>query len=100
MKVVCIDALEPASSASGASPGPFGTYERQRFGLEPLPTEDGGGTLAEQRVLPEGARPTNVKQRYIQPEDVGATLLASAGLPYAEYRSGVPLWPLIQHKPF
>jgi hypothetical protein len=43
-------------------------------------------------VMAEGAKPTNEMQRYILPEDVGATLLASAGLGYAEYRNGRVLW--------
>lgn len=53
-----------------------------------------------QEPLGDAARPNADKQRYIVPEDVGATLLASAGLDYAEYRFGKPLWPILTTKPF
>jgi hypothetical protein len=64
-------------------------------GMQPVPFD-----FAEQRILRDNARPANDKQRYILPEDIGATLLASAGLPYHEYRIGRPLWGAITHKPF
>jgi hypothetical protein len=53
-----------------------------------------------QQVLSETTTASNPMQRYIQPEDVGATLLASAGLPYSEYRIGRPLWGAITQAPF
>jgi len=56
--------------------------------------------LDDQVLLGEGATPANERQRYILPEDVGATLLASAGLDYSEYRFGTPLWGAITEPPF
>jgi uncharacterized protein (DUF1501 family) len=53
-----------------------------------------------QQLLPEGAAAQNVKQRYLLPDDVGATLLASARLDYSEYRDAHPLWGAITASPF
>jgi hypothetical protein len=64
-------------------------------GMQPRPYDFGAGAL-----LPEDAKPANDMQRYIVPEDVGATLLASAGLGYAEYRNGRVLWGATTVKPF
>jgi hypothetical protein len=50
--------------------------------------------------MDENATVTTMFQRYIQPEDVGATLLASAGLDYSQYRIGRPLWGAITQTPF
>jgi uncharacterized protein (DUF1501 family) len=50
------------------------------------------------KVLPDSAKP-NGNQRYITPDDIGATLLASAGLDHSEYRSGLPLWPILTARP-
>jgi hypothetical protein len=38
-------------------------------------------------------------RRHIVPEDIGATILASAGLGYEEYRFGRPLWPVLTARP-
>ena len=55
--------------------------------------------FADQASLPDDAKPANVKQRYITPDDIGATLLASAGLDYGIYRNGSPLWNAITQPP-
>ncbi len=51
------------------------------------------------KALPDNARTEGETRRYILPEDIGASLLASAGLNYAEYRSARPLWPILKAKP-
>jgi hypothetical protein len=38
-------------------------------------------------------------QRHILPEDIGATLLASAELDYGQYRDGHPLWKVLTATP-
>lgn len=53
----------------------------------------------QQRVLGDDAKPGK-RQRHILPEDVGATLLASAGLDYGEYRNANPLWSALTQSPF
>jgi hypothetical protein len=53
-----------------------------------------------QQLLGETATPSNEFQRYIQPEDIGVTLMASAGLDYSEYRNGRPLWGAITQTPY
>lgn len=56
--------------------------------------------FAEQTSLPDDAKPANERQRHITPDDIGATLLASAGLDHGIYRNGSPLWNAITEKPY
>ena len=39
-------------------------------------------------------------RRHIVPEDIGATLLASAELDYFEYRDATPLWRVLTQAPY
>jgi hypothetical protein len=50
-------------------------------------------------AMNDDAKVSGEMQRYLLPEDVGATLLASAGLDFAEFRGGKPLWPILLAKP-
>ncbi|MFK8003212.1 MAG: hypothetical protein AB8H86_26820 [Polyangiales bacterium] len=45
------------------------------------------------------AAPSALVRRHILPEDIGATLLASAELDYGEHRDGHPLWKLLTTTP-
>ncbi|HEY0137281.1 MAG TPA: DUF1501 domain-containing protein [Nannocystis sp.] len=53
-----------------------------------------------QKSLGDDAIPTGTDQRHITPADIGATLLASVGGEYWEYRDAVPLWQAITQTPF
>jgi len=80
---------------AGVKPGTVVGGSTEVGGMQPRYYDFGGGAL-----LPDGAKPANEMQRYILPEDIGATLLASAGLSYAEYRNGRPLWAATTVAPF
>ena len=64
-------------------------------GQAPIPFDFEGQT-----VLDETAEPAGFMQRHIRPEDIGATLLASAELDYGEYRDAHPLWKLLETTPY
>jgi len=51
------------------------------------------------KSLGDDAVPTG-EQRHITPADIGATLLASVGGEYWEYRDAKPLWQAITQAPF
>lgn len=56
--------------------------------------------FAGQKPLGDDAVPTGPEQRHITPADIGATLLASVGGDYWEYRDAEPLWQAITQAPF
>lgn len=63
-------------------------------GMVPVPFDFGA-----QAPLDDMAAPSGSMQRHILPEDIGATLLASAELDYAQYRDGHPLWKVLTARP-
>lgn len=72
---------------AGVRPGTVVGASTEAGGMQPRYYDFAAGT-----EMAEGTKPANELQRYILPEDVGATLLASAGLSAAEYRNGRVLW--------
>ena len=56
--------------------------------------------FAAQKSLGDEAVPNGKTQRHITPADIGATLLASVGGEYWEYRDAEPLWQAITQAPF
>lgn len=63
-------------------------------GMVPVPYDFGA-----QAPLDDMAAPSDSMRRHILPEDIGATLLASAELDHGEYRDGHPLWKLLTATP-
>ena len=56
--------------------------------------------FANQETLGDAVTAGGPDQRAILPEDVGATLMASAGLRYQEYRGAHPLWRILDADPY
>lgn len=75
---------------AGLRPGSVVGASTDTGGMAPWPYD-----FDQRVVLPEGVSPSSPAHRAITPADVGATLLASAGLDYGEYRDGQPLWQAI-----
>ncbi|MDX2012071.1 MAG: DUF1501 domain-containing protein [Myxococcaceae bacterium] len=62
-------------------------------GMQPLPWDFEGA-----RTLPADT-PLTATRRHLVPEDIAATLMASAGAPWNELRTARPLWPALTRAP-
>jgi hypothetical protein len=80
---------------AGVRPGEVVGASTEVGGMQPRYFDFG-----EQVSLADDAKPKNEEQRHITPDDIGATLLASAGLDYGIYRNGSPLWGAITQAPY
>ncbi len=80
---------------AGVRPGSVAGASSETGGMNPLPFD-----FAAQEVLGEGVAASGPDQRAILPEDIGASLLASAELRYDEYRNGSPLWRILDVAPY
>ncbi|RYE92942.1 MAG: DUF1501 domain-containing protein [Myxococcales bacterium] len=79
---------------AGVQPGVVGASS-ETGGQQPLTFD-----FDQQAVRLEGPPTASLRQRHITPADIGATLLASAGLDYGIYRDGLPLWSALTAKPY